>query len=311
MPFHRVFWVAVVGALLSVTTLNAEVLEGWTVDFKAAKATAAKDGKDLFMEFTGSDWCPSCKMLKSKILKDDAFKTGAPEHFVLVELDYPQDKSHQSDATIEQNNQLQEAYGIQGFPTIILADAQGRPYFQAVGFPGIDAAAYVKMIAKKKTVRVQRDENLRAAALTEGVEKAQLLDKALRRMDPEIIVSAYADEAGQIIDLDPNNTAGLKAKYQAIQKLPKIKAKLEELGMMARRGEGHQAIAKIDAMIKDEALVGPPLQEALWTKAALSFQAGKQSIVPALLKQAIEASPDSNRAEMIRQILAQMFPGSK
>ena len=34
--------------------------EGWTSDFEAAKAQAAKEGKDLLIDFTGSDWCGWC-----------------------------------------------------------------------------------------------------------------------------------------------------------------------------------------------------------------------------------------------------------
>jgi hypothetical protein len=30
--------------------------EGWTTDFAAAQARAAAEGKDLLLDFTGSDW---------------------------------------------------------------------------------------------------------------------------------------------------------------------------------------------------------------------------------------------------------------
>jgi thiol-disulfide isomerase/thioredoxin len=38
--------------------------DGWIVDFKEAQKRAAAEGKDILMEFTGSDWCPPCIQLK-------------------------------------------------------------------------------------------------------------------------------------------------------------------------------------------------------------------------------------------------------
>ncbi|MEC9331981.1 MAG: thioredoxin family protein, partial [Verrucomicrobiota bacterium] len=48
--------IAATAALLIPTT--GQTAEGWLVDFEKAKAQAAKEGKSLLMEFTGSDWCP-------------------------------------------------------------------------------------------------------------------------------------------------------------------------------------------------------------------------------------------------------------
>ncbi len=42
-------------AILSLT-VAAQAAEGWVVDFEKAKAQAAKEGKSILMEFTGSDW---------------------------------------------------------------------------------------------------------------------------------------------------------------------------------------------------------------------------------------------------------------
>ena len=50
---------ALVAAFIGAGSLFAGG-EGWTHDLPAAKATAAKDKKDLLLDFTGSDWCPPC-----------------------------------------------------------------------------------------------------------------------------------------------------------------------------------------------------------------------------------------------------------
>ena len=44
-------------AILSLP-LNSQAADGWLVDFEKAKAQAAKEGKSILKEFTGSDSCP-------------------------------------------------------------------------------------------------------------------------------------------------------------------------------------------------------------------------------------------------------------
>ncbi len=111
-------------AILSLT-VAAQAAEGWIVDFEKAKAQAAKEGKSILMEFTGSDWCPPCKALHKNVLVKDVFKTEMPKSFVLLKLDSPRDKSKQTPEEIEQYKTLSAKYGIKGVPTIFLARRQG------------------------------------------------------------------------------------------------------------------------------------------------------------------------------------------
>ena len=79
------------GALAALST-PAVAGETWYADYDAAAAVAKKEGKDLLVDFTGSDWCIWCKRLKSEVFDLEAFKNEAPKNYILVELDYPQGK---------------------------------------------------------------------------------------------------------------------------------------------------------------------------------------------------------------------------
>ena len=59
---------AVAALLILSGNMAVAADEGWLVDFEAAKQQAAKEGKSILMEFTGSDWCPPCIALKKKVL---------------------------------------------------------------------------------------------------------------------------------------------------------------------------------------------------------------------------------------------------
>ena len=113
---------AVAIALFATTATAAS--EGWTEDFPAAQAEAKEAGKDLLLEFTGSDWCPPCKALNGEVFSTSAFMDSAPSDFVLVKLDFPSNIP-QSETLVNQNNALASKYNIEGYPTIVLADAAG------------------------------------------------------------------------------------------------------------------------------------------------------------------------------------------
>ena len=113
--------------------------EGWLIDFEEAKQTAENENKDLLIEFTGSDWCPPCKQLYANVISNDIFKQQAPEHFTLLLLDNPRDKSHQSEEEQAQYRRLAAEYQVRGVPTILLCDTEGVPYASMVGYGGTAA----------------------------------------------------------------------------------------------------------------------------------------------------------------------------
>ena len=109
---------------------------GWGDNYKEALATAAKENKKVLLDFTGSDWCGWCIRLKKETFDQSQFKDFADANLVLVEVDFPQGKSLPSEVK-KQNDALQEQYHIEGFPTLILLDPQGKVIKQNVGYlPG-------------------------------------------------------------------------------------------------------------------------------------------------------------------------------
>ena len=198
-------------AILSLPT--AQAAEGWLVDFEKAQAQAAKEGKSILMEFTGSDWCPPCKALQKNVLSKDVFNTEMPKSFVLLKLDSPRDKSKQTPEEIEQYKVLSAKYGIQGVPTIFLADAKGRPYYQTVGYSGDPADKYVANLKDQLGTLAKRAAAFAKAEKSYGTEKAKLLAEGLSLVDDEMALKTYGNVVSQIIELDAENKAGLKAKF--------------------------------------------------------------------------------------------------
>ena len=122
-------------ALLCLYSVSVKA-NGWGDDYNAALATAAKEHKNVLLDFTGSDWCPICIAIKKDVFNKPAFKEYADKNLVLVEVDFPQGKS-QSIEVRKQNDRLQEQYKVEGLPTLILLDPQGKFIKQNLGYiPG-------------------------------------------------------------------------------------------------------------------------------------------------------------------------------
>lgn len=185
----------------------------WLTDFKKAVAQAKAEGKDILMDFTGSDWCGWCIRLNQEVFSKDEFIKYAPQRFVLLELDFPRGEGKISDETRQQNEELQAKFQVEGFPSIVLADSQGRPYAMT-GYQQGGPAAYVPHLEELRKVRVTRDELLAKAGKAQGVERAKLLDEALDSIPPNLTMVAYRSVVDDIIKLDANNEAGLKDEYQ-------------------------------------------------------------------------------------------------
>lgn len=286
---------------LAVRADDNEMTTKWLVDFEKAKKEAAKHNLDILMEFTGSDWCPPCKALHKNVLTKEAFQKTVPKHFILLKLDNRRDKSKQSKEEIQQYKDLSKRFAIRGVPTILLADATGKPYAKQVGYGGQNAEAYTEGLVKKTTVRKERDKYLAKAKKAKGVERAKLLAKAIKNIGSELALTEYRDTVDEIIKLDANNKANLKAKYENLARLSDINKELNAI-QAANRSNPKAAAEKIDALVKRENLTGETLQSAMYMKGAILYRTDKQASRRAL-EEAMRAAPDTSRASQIRRIL--------
>ena len=292
---------AVMISTLFVSTAMAE--EGWLVDFEKAKAQAAKEGKAILMEFTGSDWCPPCKALHKNVLVKDIFKEEMPKHYILLKLDNPRDKSKQTDAEKAQYKELAREYKVTGVPSVFLADADGNPFFKSSGYSGQSADEWVEQMVGKSGI----PKALAKAEKAKGIERAKLLDTALTMMGSKFANESHADKIDEIIKLDAKNKAGLKVKYEGARKAVAFKDSLMQM-MRANGGAKSAAlIAKIDELVKKEKATGEMLQEALFMKSSLMFRDKKVDEAKKLLLEAQKAAPKSDTAKRIDQILKKFF----
>ncbi len=119
-----------------VSTALANIPKGWTADLEQAFKDAKAKDKAVLVEFTGSDWCPPCKMMRKNVFTKDEFVSKASEDFILVELDFPRG----DEALAKKHQPYAEKYEIEGFPTVIIFNAGGKELsrFYASEYPSVD-----------------------------------------------------------------------------------------------------------------------------------------------------------------------------
>ncbi len=131
----------VIALLLFAGSFAVEAQElVWETNVTKAIKVSNKTKKPMLLFFTGSDWCGWCIRLQKEVLKTPEFAAWAKKNVVLVELDYPR-KAPQTAEIKKQNEELQQIFGIQGFPTIHFAN--GTTKEGKVNFEGLGSTGYV------------------------------------------------------------------------------------------------------------------------------------------------------------------------
>ena len=119
--------------LLGLAPARGEL--NWLTDFQKAQQQAKTDHKLLLINFTGSDWCPWCVRLHREVFSKPEFEQYANEHLVLVMADFPRAKPL-SDEVRRQNTKLAERFRIEGFPTIVVLNGDGKELAELGYMPG-------------------------------------------------------------------------------------------------------------------------------------------------------------------------------
>ena len=121
----------------------------WTSDYKKAQQEAKANHKLVLLNFTGSDWCGYCFQLDRAILLKPEFKDYANKNLILVEIDFPRRKA-QSVEVRKQNEELAMKYQIEGFPTLVLLDGDGKTVWR---FDGLYTGGVAAFLAELDKVR--------------------------------------------------------------------------------------------------------------------------------------------------------------
>lgn len=205
---------------VEVAKKGAEVGK-WTMDYEAALKLAKQKELPIFINFTGSDWCGWCKLMDRNVFSTIAWEKYAAKELVLVTIDFPKNPSLVPPEYVQRNYELQEAFGVRGYPTFIILDEDGQTVLGQLG------------ATENPTPNLFIDQvndiiNFRSKALQRRAEK---LPEA-RRSDFWQLVKAYQkaqDDLQNWLNTRPRRTPeNIKIYEQYANRISELKSKLAE-----------------------------------------------------------------------------------
>mgnify|MGYP001819415349 CR=1 FL=1 len=128
---------------------DPDAAAAWQADLGPALEQARREGKDVLVDFTGSDWCGWCTRLHDEVFGRAGFVDAVAGDFVLVALDFPRAGGRAWEAMPaalrERNAREARAFGVSGFPTVLLMTPEGVAYARS-GYREGGAAAYAEHV---------------------------------------------------------------------------------------------------------------------------------------------------------------------
>ena len=206
--------------------------EGWLTNLEKAQEQAKAEKKLVLLEFTGSDWCPPCKALKKHVFDTDKFKAYAKKNLILVELDFPRDKSKITEKQMAYNQEKLKKFGVRGYPTVFLLDASGKELMKKVG-GSRDVDSYIESLKKAN----QSGANGKVDSVkTKADELTDLLVSARKKYSIGEEAEAI-DKAREAAKMGSLEASALVAKWMLERNAPKIDIGAEKSLKEAQKSE--------------------------------------------------------------------------
>jgi len=120
----------------------------WEPSFENAKKIAKEKHELILLNFSGSDWCGPCIVLRKDYLESEVFTNMANDHLVLVNADFPRKKKNiPTPEMVKRNEALAEMYNKEGsFPLTLLLDANGKVLKTWHGKPEVSVQEWTAQI---------------------------------------------------------------------------------------------------------------------------------------------------------------------
>jgi protein disulfide-isomerase len=224
----------------------------WHTDFENARQVAIKPKLDLLLAFTSAASPASaelCGKLETEVFATPEFQTEAPKAFLLVRVDQPADESAVPAPLRLQNAQLRKRFPSDRLPAVWLCDSYGRAYAVTGYVPGGAKPFLAWMKDRGDAGRAARDALLRAGPLR-GVERAKTLAEGLLGLDDAIVAANHNKELLEMIQLDADGSAGIKARCDAILRdaaaWPLVVRMQAELQALREQGQWSDLAAQVE-----------------------------------------------------------------
>ncbi len=103
------------------------------MSIEEGRARAEASNKPILYDFT-ADWCAPCHQLDREVFANVDLARQINEHFVPIRVTDRQQEEGRNKPEVQA---LQQKYAVNGFPTLVFADANGMERARMEGFRGV------------------------------------------------------------------------------------------------------------------------------------------------------------------------------
>ena len=125
----------------------------WLTSYETAMRTAEQTDKNVLIYFTGSDWCPPCKMLKTDLFDSAEFE-ALSQSYVLLYIDIPMNKDLLTPKQLAHNKELSSKLNQKGsVPLIKIIDKKGKILDKYAGYSmNGDTRYHIELLEKHQSI---------------------------------------------------------------------------------------------------------------------------------------------------------------
>jgi thiol:disulfide interchange protein len=125
-----------------VVRKSTTTLVRWT-PINLASAAALRSHRPILYEFS-AEWCGPCHVLEREVFMNRELAAKINDRYIAVQVvDREREEGHNEPAV----QQLMDRYGVNAFPTVIIAASDGKPRDKVIGYDGRDRfAAFIDLV---------------------------------------------------------------------------------------------------------------------------------------------------------------------
>jgi thiol:disulfide interchange protein len=122
-------------------TSDTELVRWTPISF--ASAAAQRSHRPILYEFS-AEWCGPCHLLEREVFMDTALAAKINDRYIAVKVVDRQREEGRNEPAVQQ---LIDRYGVNGFPTVVIASSDGKPREKVFGYEGRDRfAAFIDRV---------------------------------------------------------------------------------------------------------------------------------------------------------------------
>lgn len=132
---------------------EATASDQWLKSYETAMNAAEQADKNILIYFTGSDWCPPCKMLKTDLF-DSAEFAALSQNYVLLYIDIPMNKDLLTPEQLAHNKDVSSKLNKKGsVPLIKILNRKGKELDKYAGYSMTgDTSYHIKLLEKHQSI---------------------------------------------------------------------------------------------------------------------------------------------------------------